>query len=77
MDCNEKDLNDIKAVAIINRERIKHLENELTEIKILLREIKETNIKMKTIIGATTFILGGIWILITSFRELIISWVQK
>lgn len=55
--------------------RVGLLEDYTKENKVLLEEIRETSIKMKTLVGAITFVVSGLWLVLSTFKETIVHWL--
>ena len=52
--------------------KVTSLEKDTAEIMVLLQEIKDINLRTKTFIGALTFIISGLWLVVSTFKETII-----
>jgi len=64
-------------------QRITKLETKLEAIEqktdcnsTTLKEIKETHLRLKTIIGSIFFVFTCIWAVITTFKEYILGWFR-
>lgn len=55
--------------------RIHTLEKNVVEIKELLQEVRDLNLKTKTFIGALTVVISGVWLIISTFKEAIIHFI--
>lgn len=80
---NEKFDRIVERLIVIEQE-IKSHTNRLDEFKIdravdrkTLEDLKNTNLKTQTIIGAVVFVLTGLWAIITTFKESILHWLAK
>lgn len=55
--------------------KLQAMEEDIKETRKCLQEIKETNIKIKTITGAVAFVTSGLWLVVTTFKEVIMHWL--
>lgn len=80
---NEKFDRIVERLIVIEQE-IKSHTNRLDEFKAdravdrkTLEDLKNTNLKTQTIIGAVVFVLTGLWAIISTFKEGILHWLAK
>lgn len=55
--------------------KVDSLENVVKEQGRSLKSIEENTTRLKTLIGAITFVISGLWLAVTSFKEVIVHWL--
>lgn len=55
--------------------KVEAVEKKLDTQSVLLQDLKETNLKVKTIVGAVTFVISGLWLVLSTFKETAIHWL--
>lgn len=55
--------------------RVLTLEDQVKESNKLLAEIKEVNIKLKTLVGAISIVISGLWLVVSTFKDTIVHFL--
>jgi len=78
---NEKFDKILERLIIIEQEikshatRLEEAKTDRRDIHKTLDDLKATNLKTQTILGAVVFVLTGLWALISTFKEGILHWI--
>jgi hypothetical protein len=71
---SDLDISHATKLAVIE-EQIKLMTIQIKTNGDILRELQDTHTRMKTLIGAVSLVVSGIWLVLTTFKETLISWL--
>lgn len=73
-DSNHTHIDHASRLAVIE-EQIKNMHTQIKTNSDILKDLQDTHTKMKTLIGAISVVISGIWLVLTTFKETVISWL--